>query len=121
MKNKKTKLVIEWPENTHFSIEDVQAKYEKSPNITIRFRINQALEAKTIVRLGKTQGGVGRPILMFAKNPASNEVLTKAKAAGVILNSEHVVVSEVATFDSSKVEEKSTEKVKKSDVVHTNS
>lgn len=82
---KKNKLVIEWP-TTPFSIQDVQEKYSDAKNITLRFRINNAVRDGIITYIGKTPKAVGRPTIMFAPTPISKENLKLAAERGVILD-----------------------------------
>ena len=82
-KNKKSTVTIEWP-TSHFTIEDVQTKYPDSVNITLRFRVNKALENKEIVLIGKIKPSIGRPKKVFAKANPTKELIEAAKAAGVI-------------------------------------
>lgn len=84
--NKKNNVTIKWPDG-HFTIDDVWQKVggEKvMPNITLRFRVNKAEEAKEIVLIGKVKPAIGRPKKVYAKANPSKEVLDAAKAAGVI-------------------------------------
>lgn len=80
---KKTGVVIEWP-TSHFTIDDVQKKYPNIVNITLRFRVKKALEAKDIVTIGKIKPAIGRPKLVFARANPSKELLEGATAAGVL-------------------------------------
>jgi hypothetical protein len=116
MANKKTRknnAVVEWPENTHFTIKDMFVKYPDFVKITIRFRIKRGLENKEIVVIGKMKPEIGRPQLVFAKTNPSQEVLTEATKAGVLpIKDEQVKVS-VADV----VVPKSIESVQSSDAV----
>lgn len=108
MANKTTKktVTIEWPKG-HFTINDVWQKVggEKvMPNITLRFRVNQAEEKKEIVLIGKIKPSIGRPKKVFAKANPTKEILDAAKADGVIfgddskpVTSASVTVAEVKT------------------------
>ena len=86
-KTKKKKLVIEWP-TSFFSIQDIQDKYPDAVNITLRFRITKAQENGDITLIGQTPKAVGRPTIMFAPEPITNELLTAAEEAGVQLDDE---------------------------------
>jgi hypothetical protein len=84
--SKKSGTTVKWPDG-HFTIDDVWQKLggEKvMPNITLRFRVNKAEEAKEIVLIGKIKPSIGRPKKVYAKVNPSKEVLEAAKAAGVI-------------------------------------
>lgn len=77
-------LEITWPE-THFTIQDIQNEHPMAKNITIRFRINRAIEDNKIVLIGKNPTSVGRPTIVFHKNPITDTVLKQAVKDGVIL------------------------------------
>jgi hypothetical protein len=81
---KKPTAKIEWP-TTHFTIDDIQKKYPDVVNITLRFRVNKAVdETKELVVIGKIKPAIGRPKLVFAKANPSAELLANATAAGVL-------------------------------------
>ncbi len=80
---KADKIVITWPEN-HFTINDVQKLVPNMVNITLRFRVKRAIELKVIKAIGKIKPAIGRPMLVFAKNPVDESVIAKARAAGVL-------------------------------------
>lgn len=82
-KTEKSRTNIEWPES-HFTIEDIQVKYPDAVNITLRFRVKKAEEAKEIVLIGKVKPAIGRPRKVYTKSNPSKEVLAAATAAGVI-------------------------------------
>jgi hypothetical protein len=100
-KNKKSTVTIEWP-TTHFTIEDVQTKYPDSVNITLRFRVNKALESKEIVVIGKIKPSIGRPKKVFAKANPTKELIEAAKAAGVIAADTTAVTVAEVTSDKKK-------------------
>jgi hypothetical protein len=81
--NNKVRSNIEWPES-HFTIEDVQSKYPDAVNITLRFRVKKAEEAKEIVLIGKIKPAIGRPRKVYTRANPSKEVLENARNAGVI-------------------------------------
>ena len=80
---KKNSVAIEWP-TTHFTIDDVQQQNTNIINITLRFRVNKAVENKELVTIGKVKPAIGRPRLVFAKANPSKELLEAAAAAGVL-------------------------------------
>jgi hypothetical protein len=88
---KKNSVTVEWP-TTHFTIGDVQSKYPSIINITLRFRVNKAVEANEIVVIGKIKPAIGRPKLVFAKANPSKELLEAATAAGVLPMTDKTVV-----------------------------
>lgn len=99
-KNKKSTVTIEWP-TSHFTINDVQTKYPDSVNITLRFRVNKALENKEIVLIGKIKPSIGRPKKVFAKANPTKELIEAATAAGVIGYNDNTTVT-VAQVSSNK-------------------
>lgn len=107
--NKTTAITVEWP-TTHFTIQDVYDKYKDADGnpliveITLRFRVNRALENRDIVAIGKLKPAIGRPKLVFVRANSSKEVLAAAKLAGVILNDDKatVPVAEVNTASKAK-------------------
>lgn len=81
---KKNNTTIEWPTNTHFTINDLFKKYPNFVQITLRFRVKRGLENKDIVTIGKIKPAIGRPQLVFAKANPTKELLEAATAAGVL-------------------------------------
>lgn len=99
---KKNAVNIEWPSNSHFTVEDVQTKYPDVVNITLRFRVKKAVENKEIVQIGKIKPAIGRPRIVFAAANPSKELIEAAKAAGVLLNDEPKTAITVAEVKSEK-------------------
>lgn len=103
MSNKKKNAVnIAWPTNSHFTIDDIQNLYPDAVNITLRFRVNKAVESKQIVAIGKIKPAIGRPKMVFAMANPSKELLEAAKTAGVIFNDEPKAAITVAEVKSEK-------------------
>ena len=103
---KKNNVAIEWPENTHFTMNDLFKKYPNFVEITLRFRVKRGLENKQIVTIGKIKPVIGRPQLVFATVNPSKELLAKATAAGVLPledKTTSVQVAEVKTEKKNKV------------------
>lgn len=88
---KKSTVNIEWPTG-HFTIDDMQAKYPDVVNITLRFKINRAVDTNQIVEIGKIKPAIGRPKKVFAKANPSKELMDAAKTAGVIFTDEKATV-----------------------------
>jgi hypothetical protein len=82
---RKSTLNIEWPKS-FFTIQDIQNEHPGAKNITIRFRINKALEENKIAYIGKNPSKVGRPTIVFSSVPVNEDVLSEAVNAGVILD-----------------------------------
>ena len=61
---KKDKLVVNWPTGK-FSIADLEKTHPTAVPITLRFRVKKALESGTIKSVGKIEGEIGRPTLLF--------------------------------------------------------
>lgn len=102
--SKKNSFVIEWP-TSHFTIDDIQGKYPDAVNITLRFRVKQAVENKDVMVIGKIKPAIGRPRLVFSRSNPSKELLEAAKAAGVIAASDTLTtfsVAEVTTDNKNK-------------------
>jgi len=66
---KKKKLVVSWP-NGKFSIADLEKTHPTAVPITLRFRVKKALENGTIQSVGKIEGEIGRPTLLFERTTA---------------------------------------------------
>ena len=80
----KHKAPIVWPEG-HFTIDDIHNKIVPDMvMITLRFRVKRALEDKVIQTIGRIKPPIGRPKLVFAKSPATQEVIDAPRAAGVL-------------------------------------
>lgn len=94
----KTRVVITWP-TSHFTIEDVQTLYPSVVNITLRFRIKKAEDAKEIVLIGKVKPAIGRPRKVYAKANPTESLLKEATAAGVILSGTETTTVSVASVN----------------------
>ena len=99
--SKKNSFVIEWP-TSHFTIDDIQGKYPDAVNITLRFRVKQAVENKDVMVIGKIKPAIGRPRLVFSRSNPSKELLEAAKAAGVISASEPLTTFSVTEVNTDK-------------------
>ena len=62
--SKKKKLVVNWP-NGQFSIADLEKTHPTAVPITLRFRVKKGLENGTLRQIGKIEGEIGRPTLLF--------------------------------------------------------
>ena len=82
---KKKKLEITWP-TSHFTIQDIQRQHPDAKNITLRFRINKAIEEGDLTYIGKNDTKVGRPTIVLAPTPVSSEILQSAMKSGVLLD-----------------------------------
>ena len=101
-KTKKKKLVIEWPK-TPFTIQDIKASYPDAKEITLRFRINKAIDDGLVAYIGKNPTKVGRPTIVFAPSPTSSENLQSAQDSGVVLDEQfEKQLIDVVKVDSTK-------------------
>jgi hypothetical protein len=90
----KTGLSVNWPNG--FYTMDISESHPNITNlwdqnrhfaalITLRVRLTNALEDNQVVKLGTIKGSKGRPKLVFANVPVSQETIDAARTAGVIL------------------------------------
>jgi hypothetical protein len=79
----KSKTPIVWPEG-HFTIDQVQTSHPDMVNITLRFRVKKATENGEIATIGRLKPAIGRPKLVFAKTPVTEDVIKAAYATGVL-------------------------------------
>jgi hypothetical protein len=86
-KTKRKKLIIEWPTNS-FTIQDIQSLHPDAKNITLRYRINKALENNVITCIGNNTPSMGRPTLVFCKTVRLDECLKESVENGVVINEE---------------------------------
>jgi len=100
----KTKQIVNWPsKDGHFTIPDLVSlnphmltSATPPSDITLRVRLSKAIaEDHIIVEIGSKNMNKGRPIKVFAFTPVNPKVLDKAKANGVILNSNPVPVIQI--------------------------
>jgi hypothetical protein len=66
VRQKKEKLIVNWPSGK-FSIADLEKSHPTAVPITLRFRVKKALESGAIKSVGKVEGEIGRPTLLFEK------------------------------------------------------
>jgi len=94
----KTNLEVSWPKlSEFFTIDSLGEKNPDFVNITLRVRLNKAIEAGKVGVIGTKNTGKGRPKLVLAMRPVSQNVINAAKEANVTLDEESklVVVMEV--------------------------
>ena len=65
-KTKRKKLNVTWPSGK-FSVSDLERSHPSAVPITLRFRVKKALESGLIKNVGKVEGEIGRPTLLFEK------------------------------------------------------
>jgi hypothetical protein len=81
----KTNLTVKWP-SSHFTIDALSKLNPEFVNITLRVRLNNAIEAKQVTSIGTFHVGKGRPKLIFANLPVSEAIIKDARTSGVMLN-----------------------------------
>ena len=110
MSNTKTKIQVKWPVDGTFTIAQLQKANRGVINITLRFKLKKAIEAGSIVELGKNASKMGRPTLVFAQANPSLDLLASARASGVILNENYEkMIPSTVVVDFKKSETPSTE------------
>jgi hypothetical protein len=90
----KTNLVVNWPTNDeYFTIDSLSARNPDFVNITLRVRLQKAIEEdKSVAVIGRRNGGKGRPKLAFAMRPVHQAALDGAKADGIFLDDESKLI-----------------------------
>jgi hypothetical protein len=81
----KTNLTVNWLDG-FFTIEELHAVNSTFVEITLRSHVNAAKKENKIAEIGCKHNDKGRPKLVFAVVPVTNEVLEAARQAGVIFN-----------------------------------
>jgi hypothetical protein len=76
----RSKLVINFPEV--FTVSDIKKQHPESVEITLRFRINKAVEDGKVVAIAKIPRQIGRPALVYATAPVTQEKRDAAVAMG---------------------------------------
>lgn len=114
----KTNLVVNWPTGW-FTVDSLLSDNAEFEKITLRVRINKALEDKSVSVIGTLKGSKGRPKLVFATTPASQDILVDAKSHGVVLDNDTTNMVEVVNVSApvAESEEVHTEQV---EVTNTN-
>ena len=137
-----TGLTVTWPEGFYTMETSTDPEHVEIPSllqvnshfaakITLRVRLNNAIEDKSVEIIGTLKGGKGRPKLVFANTPVSNETIelarkvknmtiTKSTTPSVVkvidIKPNPVVSTTVDTTDTDH-QETSTETSKEEDVV----
>lgn len=105
----KTNLIMKWPPNDDYFV--ISPGYDDSMahkalmtlnpdfiEITLRVRLKKEIEEKkTIVEIGCKNTGFGRPIKAFVMLPVNQLAMEKAKADGIMLNSQPVSIIHVTS------------------------
>lgn len=82
----KINLTVNWPTNgSYFTVKELWEQY--NPNfieITLRVRVDKAIKKdKTVAIIGYKNVGKGRPTMILAMNPVTQDLLDKAYADGI--------------------------------------
>lgn len=101
----KTNLVVNWPTgffimepaDEHPNIQSLTGFNPEFVPITLRVRLNNAIEDKHTTKIGTLKNAKGRPKLVFATVPVSTETIESAKAAGVLVETD--VINTVNVVD----------------------
>lgn len=80
----KTNLVVTWPTNV-FTIEELNNANKDFVNITLRVRLKKAIDNGQVGEVGYLHNGKGRPRVVLACTPITNEHITEAKNRGCVL------------------------------------
>lgn len=80
----KTNLTVNWPKNI-FTIEELNQKNPEFVNITLRVRLKKAISDNAVSEVGYLHNGKGRPRLVLACGPITQEHIAEAKSKGVVL------------------------------------
>ena len=80
----KTNLTVTWPKNI-FTIEELNQKNPEFVNITLRVRLKKSISDNMVSEVGYLHNGKGRPRLVLACSPITQEHIAEAKSKGVVL------------------------------------
>jgi len=114
----KTNLTVTWlSADKHFTIVDLMSVNKEFIPITLRVRLKNAIDDGTVAEIGTIHGGKGRPKLAFAMNPVTENVLSIARQAEVVLHDKYNTVKVLdVTIKSTESHVESEVKVSKSTV-----
>jgi hypothetical protein len=82
----KTNLVVNWPsQGNYFTVKELLEKH--NPNfieITLRVRVDKAIKKdKSVAIIGYKNVGKGRPTMILAMNPVTQDLLDRAYKDGI--------------------------------------
>lgn len=82
----KTNLTVTWPTHGgYFTIKDLMACNPEFIEITLRVRLDKAIKKdKTVEIIGYKNTGKGRPTMVIAMTPVSNELREQAVKDGIL-------------------------------------
>jgi type III secretion system FlhB-like substrate exporter len=81
----RTNQTPNWPSsNGYFTVNELFQANPEIIKITLRVKLKKAIdEAKSIAVIGSKKGSHGRPSLVYAMTPVSQEVINKARSEGI--------------------------------------
>lgn len=84
--NRKNKInqLVNWPKNI-FTVEELHANNNDFIEITLRDHIKKARANGIVNEVGQLHNGKGRPRLVLAYGPITQEHIAEAKSRGIIL------------------------------------
>lgn len=84
--NRKNKInqTVNWPKNI-FTVEELHAHNSDFIEITLRDHIKKARANGEVNEVGHLHNGKGRPRLVLAHGPITQEHIAEAKSRGIIL------------------------------------
>lgn len=85
IRKNKTKQVVKWSYATLFTISDLLKLNPSMKEITLRVRLNNAIQDGKISEIGAIPGGKGRPPKIYSNTPVTKETLDKARVKGINL------------------------------------
>ena len=80
----KTNLVVTWPTNL-FTIEELNNANPEFVNITLRVRLKNAIMDGKVSEVGYLHNGKGRPRVVLACTPVTEQHVLEAKNRGCVL------------------------------------
>ena len=107
----RTDLTVNWPSsNEYFTVKDLFQLNPQFIKITLRVRLRKAIEEqRTVAVIGTMMGSKGRPSLVYAMTPVSQELVESArqnKQMSIVGENELVKVLEITpTADPVNVED----------------
>jgi hypothetical protein len=81
----KTNLIVTWPEHGKlFTIKDLMAANPEFVEITLRVRVDKAIKKdNTVAIVGYKNTGKGRPTMILAMAPVTQQMIDDAYATGI--------------------------------------
>lgn len=82
----KTNLTVNWPaQGTYFTVKELWQQHNPDfIEITLRVRVDKAIKKdKTVAIIGYKNVGKGRPTMILAMNPVTQDLLDKAYKDGI--------------------------------------